>query len=723
MPELEPDSQAGGDPTAGGAPQHTTGPAGPAPHSSPVAETTRGARRVPSSGSRRAALWAVGLGMLGAAGCTISGGSAGGSTQGAAGGGSPGSGGSAGSGGVAGGGAAPSPGAEPSPGNGEITGSLSQPKAGAVEGDPSDMDPDPFSDKQQAADSVAQQSAEQSSGGGRPGDGGAPQGGGQGSTGQDGAGDGGTGGAAGEGGGADGSQQPGASGQSDVYGKTPPSASIDKTTELAPQITLRTSPAWHLARRAAACSATAEIAAQIESMGAEAWIDAQLAPEGIDDSRAEGYIATYFPWASMSANELAEPTGGRIHLASNQATLAVLTRLRFGNRVLQESVVELIGDHVYVPMRNKAQTFITEFDQILRTHCLGRYADFLLAALTNPALLLELDNATSTKDSPNENLGRELLELYTVGRDAYTEEDVKSSTVLLTGHGLTWKESDASGAGPYSYVYRPEQHATGAVKILGFEDPNADPAAGPDLLKRYVEYLCAREETAERLATRIARRFIADEPSQAVVDHIAKAYLDNDTRIAPAVRAALTHPEFAESVGKKWRRPMELIMTIARAAHVEGINPRGRVGGDAEGNLGLYGWLLVNAGHEPRMYATVDGYPDTAEHWMSSSLLMNLWNATQTAVRGDVEESGRTDWSRVLQITPGAKAKDTAARIAWHLTGYAWPDNHLEPVAALLAGVPDSGGIEEWTVAEAALIDTAEQAVRLCFASPYGFLR
>ncbi|MBO3723563.1 DUF1800 family protein [Actinomyces bowdenii] len=667
--------------------------------------------------------------MLGAAGCTISGGSGAGSTQGAGGSGSAGSGGSTGSAGPTGGpgagGAAPSPGAAPTPGSGTVTGSLSQPKAGAAEDDPSDMDPDPFSGKQQAADSVAQQSAEQSSGGGRP-DGGAPQGG----TGQDGAGggsadQGGAGdGGAGEGGaGADGSQQPGASGQPDVYGRTPPSASIDRSTELAPQITLRTSPAWHLARRAAACSATAEIAAQIESMGAEAWIDAQLAPEGIEDSRAEGYISAYFPWANLTTAELVGPTGGEIHKGSNAATLAVLTRLRFGNRVLQESVVELIGDHVYVPMRNKAQSFITEFDQILRTRCLGRYADLLLAALTHPALLLELDNAASTKDSPNENLGRELLELYTVGRDAYTEEDVKSSTIVLTGHGMTWEDLGASNAAPYSYVYRPEQHATGAVRVLGFEDPNADPAAGPDLLKRYVEHLCAREETAKRLALRIARRFIADEPSQAVVDHIAKAYLDNDTRIAPAVRAALTHPEFAESVGKKWRRPMELLMTIARAAHVEAINPRGRVDGDDAGNLGLYGWLLVNAGHEPRMHATVDGYPDTAEHWMSSSLLMNLWNATQTAVRGDVEESGRTDWSRVLQITPGARAKDTAARIAWHLTGYAWPDNHLEPVAALLAGVPDSGGIEEWTVAEAALIDNAEQAVRLCFASPYGFLR
>ena len=70
------------------------------------------------------------------------------------------------------------------------------------------------------------------------------------------------------------------------------------------------------------------------------------------------------------------------------------------------------------------------------------------------------------------------------------------------------------------------------------------------------------------------------------------------------------------------------------------------------------------------------------------------------AVRGDDQESGRTDWSRVLQVAGGANAKEAAGRITWHLTGYAWPDNHLEPVAALLAGTPDSGSAEEWTVAQ-----------------------
>lgn len=123
------------------------------------------------------------------------------------------------------------------------------------------------------------------------------------------------------------------------------------------------------------------------------------------------------------------------------------------------------------------------------------------------------------------------------------------------------------------------------------------------------------------------------------------------------------------------------------------------------------------------MYATVDGYPDTAEYWMSTSRMMNLWNATQNAVIGDEKESGRTDWVTVLDVEAGANAVETAARISWHLTGYAWPDSHLEAVASVLAGAPSSGSAEEWTVAGDGIDNDVMEAVRLCFASPYGFLR
>ncbi|QKD80643.1 DUF1800 family protein [Actinomyces marmotae] len=500
----------------------------------------------------------------------------------------------------------------------------------------------------------------------------------------------------------------------DVYRKAPGTADLEASSGLAPGLRLRTSSAWHLARRAS-IAATAEIASDIETMGATAWIDRQLAPEGIDDTYAESLVSRHYGWSRLSALEIKRITGDHSAKASPSVINAALTRMRFGNRVLAESVVELMADHVYVPIHGKGEPFITEFDVLLRKHALGRYADLLYAAVTNAALLRELDNTASTKDNPNENLGRELLELYTVGRDSYSEEDVKASTRILTGNGNDWTTM--------SYVYRPEQHAVGSVDVLGFSDANTDASAGQRMLKRYVEHLCHLRPTALRLAKRIARRYIADEPSDAAVEAIAKAYLDNDTSIASAVKAALTHPDFAASVGRKWRRPTEFYMTIARAAHARVAVAHGDVNVGDYFNLGTYGWLIKEAGHEPRMYGTVDGYPDTAEYWMSAGITMALWNGAQNAVDGDKRESGRTDWPTALSIAAGQPALETARRITWHLTGYAWADAELSGVAEVLAGLPGTGTAATWTVTDKHLPAFAEHAVRLCFCSPYALLR
>ena len=517
--------------------------------------------------------------------------------------------------------------------------------------------------------------------------------------------------------GADGSAGNGSAampGAPQAYGGPAGDASVNASTELAPGLELKTSPAWHLARRASP-GATADLVADIEAMGAEAWIDQQLAPEGIDDSLAEGIVSTHFGWANMSYADLVVATSNRPFEGSAAVSNAILARRRFTKRVLKESVVEMLGDHVYVPLHGKGESFVAGFDQLLNKHALGRYADFLHAALTDCALLEELDNVESTGDNPNENLGRELLELYTVGRETYTEDDVKASTILLTGHG----RDPATN----SYVYNPDRHATGAVRVLDYAEDNADPARGPQILKNYVEYLCSHEATATRLATRIARRFISDQPGQEVVAHIAKAYLDNDTRIGPAVKAALTHPDFAASVGKKWRRPSELFVTIARASHPQSFTPMGAVSGGKPYDQGVLGWLLGQCGHSPRNYPTVDGYPDTAEYWMSSSLLMTMWNGAQHMAHGDKQETGVTDWVSILQVKAGESAWQTAQRITWHLTGYTWSDAHLAQVAGILAGLPESGEATSWTVTQTETDTYTFQAVRLCFASPYGLLR
>ena len=102
--------------------------------------------------------------------------------------------------------------------------------------------------------------------------------------------------------------------------------------------------------------------------------------------------------------------------------------------------------------------------EVIRRHALGRYDDLLVTAVTHPSMLTYLSNATSSKVDPNENLGREVLELHTVGTDAgYTERDVRTSALILTGLSVDWHTGEAR--------YRTGYHHVGPVRVLDFS-PN-----------------------------------------------------------------------------------------------------------------------------------------------------------------------------------------------------------------------------------------------------------
>src|SRR5690606_39213187 len=118
---------------------------------------------------------------------------------------------------------------------------------------------------------------------------------------------------------------------------------------------------------------------------------------------------------------------------------------------------------------------------------------------------LHLDTWTSTRRTPNENHGRELLELHTVGRAAgYTEAMVRDSARILSGYtidaGRTWRPS-----------YDPGRHATGPVQVLGFRHANAD-ADGRAVTEAYLRYLARHPATARRIARKLAVRFVSDRP-------------------------------------------------------------------------------------------------------------------------------------------------------------------------------------------------------------------
>jgi uncharacterized protein (DUF1800 family) len=253
-----------------------------------------------------------------------------------------------------------------------------------------------------------------------------------------------------------------------------------------------------------------------------------------------------------------------------------------------------------------------DYDRVIRKHALTSFEQLLRAAITHPAMGLYLDNAYSTKDSPNENLGRELLELHTVGVDGgYTEEHVKASARMLTGYRVDiWGEE-------FRAFYDKSWHDTQPVQILGFHHANraADGRAATTAL---LSYLAKHPATAHRIARRLCVKFVSDQPSEAIVAAVARAYRNHDTAIKPTLRALVDHPDFAAGAGKKVRTPTEDYVASVRAL---GIRPQRPRSDDAFVNA-MY-WHYSETGQPPYEWATPDGYPEDDRSWSSAGRLLS----------------------------------------------------------------------------------------------------
>ena len=142
-----------------------------------------------------------------------------------------------------------------------------------------------------------------------------------------------------------------------------------------------------------------------------------------------------------------------------------------------------------------------------------------MASANHPAMLLYLNNAESTKDNPNENYGRELLELHTVGVDGgYNEEDMRQSTPIMTGYSVD--------RGDRLFEYNNWAHFRGPVQVMDFTAANAE-ENGYQVGIQYLKYLANHPSTAQHLARKLCMRFVSDEPDQTLVDSLAATYLAN----------------------------------------------------------------------------------------------------------------------------------------------------------------------------------------------------
>ncbi len=236
----------------------------------------------------------------------------------------------------------------------------------------------------------------------------------------------------------------------------------------------------------------------------------------------------------------------------------------------------------------------------------------LLASAEHPAMLYYLNNNESSKWSPNENYGRELLELHTVGVDGgYDETDMRHSALMMTGFTVDWEDT--------SFTYEPDWHYTGRIRVMNWTNANRTAAGGRQAAHAYLKYLANHRSTARRIAFKLCQHFISDDPPSGLVNQLADEYRRNHTAIKPVLRKLFRSHAFAESVGEKVRRPMEDMVATLR---ILGMKPD-RQGTD--GMRGLY-WMLSDLGNAPLSWVPPNGYPDVADAWRSAGGTLGRWN-------------------------------------------------------------------------------------------------
>ena len=358
--------------------------------------------------------------------------------------------------------------------------------------------------------------------------------------------------------------------------------------------------------------------ARIRQVGEAAWLDEQFAPATLDLAALNAKLAQ-LPALSMTAAQLATnyPDGGPG--PAWQLQYATLLRAVESPAQLFERMVEFWNDHFNIFLEDHPHEWLKVVDdrEVIRANALGKFSDLLVASAQSPAMLLYLDNYISFRNAINENYSREVLELHTVGVDGgYTEADVVALARLLTG----WTIDRSNG----NFQFVAAKHDPAPVTIMGWTRPSGTAYLSHGV--QFLQWLAMRPATARFVSTKIARRFVADDPAPALVDAMASAWLANGSAIRPVIQAMISHPAFTASAGKKYRRPGDYLSFLLRALGASVAVP------SSVGQLSALGAFYLPLHHVPFMWDAPNGYPDIEAAWLSAGSDLARWNMVGAVV-------------------------------------------------------------------------------------------
>ena len=342
---------------------------------------------------------------------------------------------------------------------------------------------------------------------------------------------------------------------------------------------------------------------RVSHLGIDAYIDEQLNPETLDDAALDHAI--------RRIEVLSEPAGElfeyKDRILLKELTRATLLRAVWSKRQLYERMVHFWTDHFNIDSSKGDCKWLKAADDrdVVRRHALGSFPELLRASALSPAMLWYLDGRVNRKQEgaskPNENYARELLELHTLGvHGGYTQQDVMEVARCLTG----WTVRSAGQFRKGQVEFHPNLHDDNAKLVLR----QAIPAGlGERDLEGVLEIIALHPSTATRIAEKLCRHFIADDPPEEATVAVRDSFLANRGQIRPTLRTLFHTDEFRAARRSKIKRPFEFVASALRATQA-----------DTEGSALLD--YLVRMGNAPFQYPTPEGYPDAGEHWMGTLL-------------------------------------------------------------------------------------------------------
>jgi uncharacterized protein (DUF1800 family) len=405
--------------------------------------------------------------------------------------------------------------------------------------------------------------------------------------------------------------------------------------------------------------------AKVRATGLTSWIDQQLHPERIDDAAATALLPAFEPApASADPRDLRRFARQQIQSLAGEKIL----RATYSERQLQEVLVDFWFNHFNVYAgKGRTAEYLAQYErEAIRPHVFDRFRDLLEADAKSPAMLFYLDNWLSadpnaperlaarrnsgfgTRDSKfrfgprarrlrripnpqsrvpaaaqgakrrrglNENYGRELLELHTLGVDGgYTQKDIIEVARAFTGWTI-----DRDG----TFRFVAALHDPGEKIVLGHK---ITAGGGIEDGETVLDILAAHPATAQHIAFQLTQRLVADEPPAALVDRAAARFRTTNGDLREVVRTIVTSPEFLAITVRdaKFKTPFTLVVSTMRATGAAVSDTRALV------------QTLQQMGEPLYMCQPPTGYHNTADAWISAGGLVSRMNFATRLASGNM---------------------------------------------------------------------------------------